>query len=109
MVDLAEEVLNVGLEDEPLSSGERHPDLLQGVGGRALRSKTEAHRQEVGLEDGFEDDLGRLLAHPVGDSGDAQWALGPVGLGDLHPAYSCRAIGACTEALTELIEHPITP
>jgi len=109
VVDFAEEVLDVGLEDELLALRERHPDLLQGVGGRPLGPEPERAGQEVGLEDWFEDDLRCLLAHPVGDSGDTQRALGPVGLGDLHPAHWCRAVDACTEGQGKLIEHPMNP
>jgi len=40
----------------------------------------EAAGQEIGLEYRLKDDLGRLLAHPVLDSSDAQGAHAPVGL-----------------------------
>jgi len=92
-----------------VSLRERHPDPLQGVGGRPLGPKPERAGGEVGLEDGFEDDLRRLLGDPVCDSGDAQRALGPVGFGDLHPAHWCRAVDACTEGQGKLIEHPMNP
>ena len=75
MVDLAEEVPDVGLEDENSSSGERHPDDFQGLGGRTPRAEPEATGQEVGLEDRFEDDLGCLLAQPIAHGGDAQRPL----------------------------------
>ena len=84
---------------------EADPDPFEGVGGRPLRAEPEACGQEVGLEDWLEDDLRRLLAHPVHDNGDAQRAFGPVGLWYLHPAHRRRTVGACTKALLELGEH----
>jgi len=75
MVDFAEEVPDVGLEDENSSSGERHPDGFESVGGRALRAEPEATGQEVGLKQWFEDDLGCLLAQPIAHGGDAQRPL----------------------------------
>ena len=107
VVDRAEEVPDVGLEDELLSSGERHPDPLQGVSSRPLGPEPERAGQEVGLEQRLEDDLGCLLAHPVHHSGDAQRSFGPVGLGDLHPAHRRRAVGACTEDVGQLTKHPV--
>ena len=88
---------------------EADPELLQGVGGRAPGSKPKAARQEVGLEDRLEDDLGGLLAHPVHDSGDTQRAIG-----------SRRALGCAPGALApggkclhggplELVEHALDP
>ena len=59
------------------------------VGG-ALRAEPEALRGEVGLEDGFEDDLGRRHDHPV----SAPWGCRAAGS---HPA--CPASG-CAPAAT---------
>jgi hypothetical protein len=109
VVDMAEEVADVGLEDEVPSSGERHPEGFQGVGGRALRSETEAGGQEVGLEDGLEDDLGCRLAHPVAHGGDAQGPHPAIGFWDLHPPHGRRAVGACTEVTGQLVEHAPDP
>ena len=106
MVDLAEEVPDVGLEDELVAPDKTDPDLLQGIGGRPLRAEPEARGQEVGLEDGLEDDLGRLLAHAIAHSGDAQRPLGAIRLGDLHPPNSRRAVLACSEVADQLVEHP---
>jgi hypothetical protein len=50
VVDLAEEVRNVGLEDEALAVFETDSDPLHGVGRRPLRAKPEGAREEVGLE-----------------------------------------------------------
>jgi site-specific DNA recombinase len=109
VVDGAEEVLDVGFEDKLLSFDETDPDHLHGVGGRALGPEPKRAVQEVGLEEWLEDQLGGLLAHPVCDSRDAQWAFGPIGLWNLHPAYWCRAVDACTEALLEIGDHPLFP
>ena len=107
LVDFAEEVPDVGLEDELAAFDEPDPAPLQGVGGRPLGPKPVRAGSEVGLEDGLEDDLGRLLGHSVLDSGYAQRALGPVGLGYEHPANRRRAVGACTESFGQLIKHPM--
>ena len=109
VVDLAEEVLDVGLEDEGSSLDEADPDPLQGVDGRTLRAEPEAAGQEVGLEDGFEDELRCLLDHPVLDRRDAQWPLRAVGLGNLHPAHWCRVVVACTEGVPEFAEQTLDP
>jgi len=107
MVDGAEEVADISLEDELVALDEPDPQPLQGVGGRPLRAEPEAAGQEVGLEQGLEDDLGRLLAHPVFHSGNAQGPLRPVGLGYLHPPHRRGAIPTCTEAALQLIQHAL--
>lgn len=83
--------------------------LASGLGGRALGPEPEAGGGEVGLEDGLEDDLGRLLCHPVDHGGDAQRPLGAVWLGDLHPANRCRAVDTCTEVPGQLVEQAPDP
>ena len=80
-----------------LPLGKRNPDRFHGVGGRPLGPEPERAGQEVGLEDRFEDDLRRLLGHPVSHSGDTQRPHSTVGLWDLHPAHWRRAVDACTE------------
>jgi len=107
VVDRAEEVPDVGLEDEVAAFDEANPEPLQGVGGRPSGSEPERAGQEVGLENGLEDDLRRLLGHPVHHGGDAQRACRPVGLRNLHPAHCLRAVDACTEAFLEFCEHAL--
>ena len=107
MVDGAEEVADVGLEDELVALDEPDPQPLQGIGGRPLRAETEAAGQEVGLEQRLENELRCLLAHPVFHSGNAQGPLRPVGLGYLHPPHGRRAIPACTQNDGKLTEHPV--
>ena len=109
MVDLPEEVPDVGLEDELLPARKRHPDHFQSIGGRQPRAVPEATRQEVGLEDWFEDELRCLLTHPVAHGRDAQRPLPAVRLGDLHPTHQRRAVDARTEVTGKLAEHPLDP
>ncbi len=107
MVDRAEEVLDVGLEHKGVAFDEADPEPLHGIGGRALGPEPKRAGEEVGLEDGLEDELGRLLAHTVLDSRDAQRAELAVGLWNLHPADWCRVVVACTEARLELGDHAL--
>jgi hypothetical protein len=109
VVDLAEEVPDVGLEDEDSPLGERRADGFQGVGGRALGPEPIAAGQEVGLEQRLEDELRRLLAHSIAHGGDAQRPLGAVGLWYLHPSHGRRVVLACTEVFGQLSEHPVNP
>ena len=109
VVDLPEEVPDVGLEDKQPPPRERHPDRLQRIGGRPLRAEAEATRQEVRLEDRFEDDPRRLLAHPVAHGRDTQRPPAAVGLGDLHPTHRRRTVHPRTEVTGKLVEHPLDP
>ena len=95
VVDGAEAVRHVGVEHPVRSLVGLDPDGLDGHMGRALRPEAEARRQEVGLEDGLEDELRRRHDHPVRDGWDPQ---GPGGsrrawFGDVHPPKGLRAIG----------------
>lgn len=97
VVDRAEEVLDVGLEDEVAAFDEADPELLHRVERRPLRAEPEGAGEKVGLEDWFEDELGRLLGDPVLHSGNAQRTGPSVGLWDLHPAHRRRVVVTCTE------------
>jgi hypothetical protein len=109
LVDRAEEVPDVGLEDELPSSRELHPDPLQCLGGAALRAEPETARQKVGLENRLQDDLCRLLRHPVAHRRNTQRPHPAVRLGNLHPTHRRRAVTACTKITGQLAEHPLNP
>ena len=111
MVDGAEAVRHVGVEHPVRSPVGLDPDSLDGHLRRAPRAKPVALGQEVGLEDGFEDDLGRRHHHPVTDTG---YAEGPGGsrlprLRDMHPPERLGAIGLRLQLTGEGFEelpHP---
>ena len=109
MVDLPEEVPDVGLKDKLPPPRERHPDRFQGIGGRPPRTEPEAAGQEVSLEHRLEDELDCLLAHPVAHGRDAQRPLPAVGLGDLHPTHKRRPVDPRSEVTGKLAEHPLDP
>jgi hypothetical protein len=106
VVDRAEEVPDVGLEDELPSSGERDPDRLQRTRSAALRAEPVTTVQEVGLEDRFEDQLRGLLRHSVAHDRDAKRPHPAVRLGDLHPTHRRRTVDTCPKVHGEFLEHP---
>jgi len=107
MINRAEEVPDVGLEDELPSPRKRHPDCFQSIGGRPFRAKPETDRQEIGLEDRFENNLGCLLTHPITHRRNTQWPLGAIRFWYLHPAHRRRAVDACTKVCSQFGQHPI--
>ena len=58
----------------------------------ASRAEPETARQEVGLENRFQDQLRRLLHHPIAHSGNTQRPPPAIRLGDLHPPHRRRVI-----------------
>jgi hypothetical protein len=71
------------------------PDDLKGLVGRTSRAEPETDRAEVGLEDRFEDDLGRRHHHPVTHTRDTQWPglTRLARLGDMDPPQRLRPVG----------------
>ena len=90
LVDLAEEVPDVGLDDRTCRPRGNPTRIISSASvATALRAEPVTTRQEVGLENRFQHQLRRLLRHPVAHRRDAQRPLRPSGLG-----ISTRRTGA---------------
>ncbi len=89
VVDFGEAGFDVGIEHPHRPLIDRHADGFEGLVGGTLRAEPEAGRQEVGLEDWFEDDLGCRHHHPVTNGGDRQGSRRLTRrvpcFGDVHP------------------------
>lgn len=107
MPDFAEAVRDVGVKHPLRAPVGLDPDGLAGHVGRSLRSEPVADRQEVGLEDGFEDDLRRRHGNAVSEARDRErpgltrlpW------FGDVHPPQRSRPVGPVSERLGELVKE----
>jgi hypothetical protein len=58
-------------------------------------------RQKVRLEQRLNDDLARLLDHPISDRRDPQRTLTTIGLRDLHPQHRLRSISLGLQVSSE--------
>src|SRR5262245_19916893 len=79
--------------------------------GAALGSETEGRRQEAGLEDGLEHQLGGGLSHPIPHPRDGERALlaWPPRLRDVDPPRWLRPVATGQQQLTQLPQHPLHP
>jgi DNA invertase Pin-like site-specific DNA recombinase len=109
MVDLVEEVADVKLRDKGVALDEALANTLHRLRGRPLRAEPIRDRREVGLEDGFQHEFGRLLGHSVADCGDSQRPLTAIWFRDLHPTHRRRAVGTRAKVPGKLVEHPLDP
>ncbi|MDP3972576.1 MAG: recombinase family protein [Candidatus Nanopelagicales bacterium] len=109
LVDRAEEILNVGLEDNLPPSRERHPDHLQRISSTALGAEPKTTVQEVSLENWFKNQLRRLLRHPVTHSRNTQRPLTAIRFRNLHPTHRRRAVPVFAKITGQLAEHPPDP
>src|SRR5664279_5475850 len=64
-------------------------------------------RQEIGLENRFQDQLRRLLHHPITHSGNTQRPHPAIRFGDLHPPHRRRVIHPLAEVSAQLTQHAV--
>src|SRR6266487_4990791 len=99
VVDGVEKLLNVDLHHVSVSASTQEADRFQRIGGTLLRPETVRASLEVGLEDRFDDHLGRRLYHPIAHRGDPQRPLRPVRLRYVLPPHRVRPVHARAKAL----------
>ena len=111
MVDGAETVAHVGVEHPIGAPVGLDPDGLDGLVGRAPGPKPVAGRQEVGLEDRLEDQLGRRHRYPVAHGRDAKRpGLARLArLGDMDSPQRRRPVGPGPERCREVAEEGCHP
>ncbi len=111
MVDLVEACLDVGVEHPVCPPIGRYPDRFESLVSGALGPEPIALREEIGLENGFEDDLGRRHDNPVGHSRDAErpGLTRLARFGDVDPSQGLRAIRLCLKCCGEAVEEHLDP
>ena len=83
-----------------LSGTEVRLDFLYCVLGTAARAKSVRTIFKIGLEDRFQNQLGRHLGHPVPDARNAMWTHLPISLGNVSPLHRSWTIGFVAERIS---------
>ena len=107
LVDLPEEVADVGLCDPHRAARERDADALRGVRRRPPWPKAVRDLQEVGLKDRLQNQPGRLLDDAITDRRDPQRPAATIRLRDRHPPNRQGAIRALPKRTLQLAEQPL--
>src|SRR5438093_843531 len=92
MVDTPKVVFDVDVHHVVVASVGRHANGLQRLRGAPFRPESIGHRQKVGLENWLNDELGRLLNHPVSYRRNAQRPLPPICLRNVSAPHRLRPI-----------------
>jgi hypothetical protein len=111
VVDGPKAVADVGVQHPLGAPVGLDPDGLKGLMGRALGSEPIAGRQEVGLEDRLQDQLGRGHRHPVTHARNAERpGLARLArLGNVDPPQRRRPVGPGLERCGQLLEEARHP
>lgn len=110
MRETAETVRDVGVQHPLPTPVGFDPDHLKSLVSRAPRAEPEARRQEVRLEDRFEDDLRRRHDHPVANGGDGERPILPrLRLRDVDSPQRGRSIALPLECCGDLREELVDP
>jgi hypothetical protein len=106
VIDAAEVIADVGVQHVIGPSIAQLPPLDRhrrtAPGSESVRT-----RLEVRLEDRLQHQLGRHLHHPVAHRRDAQGPLSSVCLGDVHAPHDLRAVLACAQHVTQLLQEAL--
>src|SRR5437016_2376797 len=104
MVQLIEELLDVGIHHPPEPLARRLVDGFQRIQSAFLRSEPEGAPFKVRLEDRLQEQLAGRLYHAIAHRGDSQGARpgGVARFGDFHPPHRLGAIGLVAQALRDL-------
>jgi hypothetical protein len=108
VIDGVEGVVDVRIHHPP-SPDEGVLDSFYGMVGTTLGSKAVGGVREVGLADGLDHDLARLLHHPISHRGNPSGALPTVRLGDVHSQHGLRAICPGPQVLPDLLHKLLRP
>ncbi len=107
VVDAAETICDVHFEHVGVTVDEALTDDLECLGRRAARPIAVGARQEIGLEDRLQHDLGRLLHDAIPDGRDAEWPFASVSFRDEPSPHRCGTVGALSEVGLQLVEHAL--
>ena len=107
VVDAAEVVANIGVEDMVAASRATRAQCFERLRGVPFRPKAVRARLKVRLENRFQHERRRHLRHSVPDRGNPQGPLPSVSLRNISTPYRRGPIRACAQVRTEVCENTL--